>query len=49
MRGLIPTRPGIKLPMAEFKKDEPQYLVRGEKSGGTAVHEPDVLERARQV
>lgn len=27
-------------------KDEPQYLVRSEKSGGTAVHKPDALERA---
>jgi Hypervirulence associated proteins TUDOR domain len=27
-------------------EDEPQYLVRSEKSGGTAVHEPDALERA---
>jgi hypothetical protein len=26
-------------------KDEPQYLVRSEKSGGTAVHKPDALER----
>lgn len=23
--------------------DEPQYLVRSEKSGGTAVHKPDAL------
>ena len=27
-------------------KDEPQYLVKSEKSGGTAVHKPDAL-RAR--
>ena len=27
-------------------KDEPQYLVRSEKSGGTAVHKPDALRRA---
>jgi hypothetical protein len=26
-------------------KDEPQYLVRSEKSGGTAVHKPDALKR----
>jgi hypothetical protein len=26
--------------------EEPQYLVRSEKSGGTAVHKPDALERA---
>ena len=25
--------------------DEPQYLVRSEKSGGEAVHKPDALER----
>jgi hypothetical protein len=25
--------------------DEPQYLVRSEKSGGDAVHKPDALER----
>jgi len=25
--------------------DEPQYLVRSEKSGGTAVHQPDALRR----
>ena len=24
-------------------KDEPQYLVKSEKSGGTAVHKPDAL------
>jgi hypothetical protein len=27
-------------------KDEPQYLVESEKSGGTAVHKPDALRRA---
>ena len=27
-------------------KEEPQYLVRSEKSGGTAVHKPEALERA---
>jgi hypothetical protein len=27
-------------------KDEPQYLVRSEKSGGTAVHKPGALTRA---
>lgn len=27
-------------------KEEPQYLVRSEKSGGTAVHKPDALKRA---
>jgi hypothetical protein len=26
-------------------KDEPQYLVKSEKSGGTAVHKPDALSR----
>jgi hypothetical protein len=26
-------------------KDEPQYLVRSEKSGGTAVHRPEALTR----
>ena len=26
--------------------DEPQYLVRSEKSGGTAVHKPSALRRA---
>ena len=26
-------------------KDEPQYLVRSEKSGGTAVHKPGALRR----
>jgi hypothetical protein len=25
-------------------KDEPQYLVRSEKSGGTAVHKPEALD-----
>jgi hypothetical protein len=25
--------------------DEPQYLVRSEKSGGTAVHKPEALKR----
>jgi hypothetical protein len=27
-------------------EDAPQYLVRSEKSGGTAVHKPDALTRA---
>jgi hypothetical protein len=27
-------------------KEEPQYLVKSEKSGGEAVHKPDALERA---
>jgi Hypervirulence associated proteins TUDOR domain len=27
-------------------EDEPQYLVKSEKSGGTAVHKPSALERA---
>jgi hypothetical protein len=27
-------------------REEPQYLVRSEKSGGTAVHKPDALRRA---
>ena len=27
-------------------KDEPQYLVRSEKSGGTAVHKPSALRKA---
>jgi hypothetical protein len=26
-------------------KDEPQYKVRSEKSGGDAVHKPDALKR----
>ena len=26
-------------------KDEPQYLVKSEKSGGTAVHKPDPLKK----
>jgi Hypervirulence associated proteins TUDOR domain len=30
----------------DASKDEPQYLVRSEKSGGTAVHKPEALERA---
>jgi hypothetical protein len=27
-------------------KDDPQYLVRSEKSGGTAVHRPEALRKA---
>ena len=27
-------------------KDDPQYLVKSEKSGGTAVHKPSALRRA---
>ena len=27
-------------------KDEPQYLVRSDKSGGTAVHKPSALKKA---
>lgn len=26
-------------------RDEPQYLVRSEKSGGTAVHKPEALTK----
>ena len=26
-------------------QDEPQYLVRSDKSGGEAVHKPDALEK----
>ena len=26
-------------------EDEPQYLVRSEKSGGTAVHKPEALRK----
>ena len=26
-------------------EDEPQYLVRSDKSGGTAVHKPDALKK----
>ena len=29
-------------------EEEPQYLVRSEKSGGTAVHKPDALKRVNQ-
>jgi len=28
--------------------DEPQYLVRSEKSGGTAVHKPSALRRVKK-
>lgn len=28
-------------------KDEPQYLVRSEKSGGEAVHKPEALTKKR--
>ncbi len=27
----------------DASKDEPQYLVRSDKSGGTAVHKPEAL------
>jgi hypothetical protein len=30
----------------EASKEEPQYLVESEESGGTAVHKPEALERA---
>jgi hypothetical protein len=30
----------------DASEEEPQYLVRSEKSGGTAVHEPEAIERA---
>lgn len=29
----------------DASEEEPQYLVRSEKSGGTAVHKPDALRR----
>lgn len=28
-------------------KDDPQYLVESEKSGGTAVHKPEALRKRR--
>ena len=28
-------------------KDEPQYLVRSDKSGGEAVHKPSALKKAK--
>ena len=28
-------------------EEEPQYLVKSEKSGGTAVHKPDALTKKR--
>lgn len=31
--------------MVDASPDEPQYLVRSDKSGGTAVHKPDALRR----
>ena len=32
--------------MVAASADEPQYLVKSEKSGGTAVHKPEALRRA---
>ena len=29
-------------------EDDPQYLVRSEKSGGDAVHRPDALEKKEE-
>ena len=29
-------------------KDDPQYLVRSEKSGGEAVHRPEALEKKEE-
>ena len=29
----------------DASEDEPQYLVRSEKSGGTAVHKPEALRK----
>ena len=29
-------------------RDEPQYLVRSEKSGGEAVHRPEALEKKEE-
>ena len=29
-------------------KDDPQYLVRSDKSGGTAVHKPSALKKSRR-
>ena len=29
-------------------KDDPQYLVRSDKSGGEAVHKPSALQRLRR-
>lgn len=32
----------------DASEDEPQYLVRSEKSGGTAVHKPEALRRRKK-
>lgn len=29
-------------------KDDPQYLVKSDKSGGEAVHKPDALKKAKK-
>ncbi|GAC1520020.1 MAG: DUF2945 domain-containing protein [Thermoleophilaceae bacterium] len=31
--------------MVRASRDDPQYLVRSEKSGGEAVHRPEALEK----
>jgi hypothetical protein len=30
-------------------KDEPQYLVKSDKSGGEAVHKPDALKKTKKT
>ena len=39
------TEAGGRKVKASSSKDEPQYLVKSEKSGGTAVHKPDALTK----
>jgi hypothetical protein len=33
--------------MTDASPEEPQYLVRSDKSDGTAVHKPDALHRSK--
>ena len=46
MARFVPTCGGYLTDGVDASKEEPQYLMKREKSGGTAVHEPDPLERA---
>jgi hypothetical protein len=42
---VITSRPEAAGRTVDASEDEPQYLVRSAKSGGTAVHKPEALRK----
>ena len=44
----LTTRGSVKGHDYKASKDDPQYLVRSEKSGGEAVHKPSALRKTKR-